>query len=166
MFNICSPSPGSKPFNGSSISLSRGKYYQINPNIAKIVFLLCFIFMHGCQTPTDNEPVNKLFGTWQLKIVSGGFTGSTHTIDIHKDNYLVNFQSDNTASYLYNDTLLWTSPFYIKKNRSIYSQDSLDFIYYTNNSRFDVIWRLSWDTLSLADNGHDGFTRNYIKILK
>lgn len=136
-----------------------------NINSIKIIILILFSFLLGCETPTESQSNPEIYGEWLLKIISGGIAGKIDTLNISTDKYVLSFY-DNLATYSYNDKLLWTSAFNITKGKSIYSSDSLFFIFYSNDIQPDVILYLSKDSLILGDNAYDGYARLFTKVNK
>jgi len=130
------------------------------------VFLLgAAIILGSCKTTVNEDSDLPLNGKWILVNVSGGIASDIEDVDTQAERHLVVFGKNNSVSYLYNDSLLSTTSFLIEKRSSIYSTDELDFIIYKSGLEPEVITYLSNDTLSLADNNYDGFTRVYIKQL-
>jgi len=130
------------------------------------VFLLgAAIILGSCKTTVNEDSDLPLNGKWILVNVSGGIAGDIVDVDTQAERHLVFFGKNNSVSFFYNDSLLSTTSFLIEKRRSIYSTDELDFIIYKSGLEPEVITYLSNDTLTLADNNYDGFTRVYIKQL-
>ena len=128
------------------------------------VFLLsAAIILGSCKTTVNEDSDLPINGKWVLVNVSGGIAGDIVDVDTQAERHLVVFGKNNSVSFLYNDSLLCTTSFLIEKRRSIYSTDELDFIIYKSGLEPEVITYLSNDTLTLADNNYDGFTRVYIK---
>lgn len=122
----------------------------------------------GCETATENQKENDLYGTWQLKIISGGFAGISDTLNTSEDNSVVSFHEDNSFSFFHNDSLNLEGKYLVKQDEVIFSSEKQDVIvYYDYNSDInlenDAVYYLSTDTLVLADNYVDGFVRLYTK---
>jgi len=138
-------------------------------NYSKILFFLCFAFIIGCELPTENQQGNSLYGTWQLKVRSGGFAGISDTLDISEDNFILSFHENKSFSTFYNDTLRLRGSFEVNKEMTIFSSDSLETINYLDyNSDLyvskDVILYLSTDTLYLSNNMVDDFLKLYTRV--
>lgn len=108
----------------------------------------------------SNLPLNS---KWILVNVSGGIAGDINDVDTQVERHLIVFNEKNSVSFFYNDSLLRTTHFHIEKRKSIYSTDEFDFIIYENSLEPEVITYLSNDTIVIADNNYDGFSRVYIK---
>lgn len=75
------------------------------------------------------------------------------------------YSSDEVFTVSRNDTLKISSHFIIKKQKSIYSVDSLDTIIYEDPTLSkQVIILLSKDILELGDNMYDGYCSTFIRI--
>lgn len=138
-------------------------------NLKKAVFVLFFGFLIGCESSTENQQDNNLYGTWQLKNISGGFAGINDTLDISKDNYILSFNDNNEFSTFYNDTLKLSGSFEINNEKTIFSSDTLETIHYYDytpdiNLEKDVILYLNEDTLRLSVNFVDSFNKLYTKV--
>ncbi len=118
------------------------------------------------QSNINNDSPSPLYGEWILVNVSGGFAGKINDVDTLTDKHILVFTNDNTVSYSYNDSLISSSTFHIEKRKSIYSVDDMDFIVYRNKKPPEAIFKLSNDTLGIADNYHDGFSNIYIRKKK
>lgn len=128
------------------------------------IFLLgALIILSECKTAVDENSNLPLTGKWILVTVSGGIAGDIKDVDTQAERHLVVFDENNSVSFFYNDSLLSTNNFHIEKKSSIYSTDKFDFIIYENSMEPEVITYLSNDTLVIADNNYDGFSRVYIK---
>ena len=122
------------------------------------------ITFSACNNTIDEDSDRTLNGKWILVIVSGGIAGEINNIDTLVEKHLVVFDKDNSVSFFYNDSLLSSTNFLIEKRKSIYSTKELDFIVYEYSSPPNVITYLSNDTLVIADNHYDGFSRVYIRV--
>ena len=142
---------------------------MLNKSFSKAAIFFIIAVLVACETPTEIQQGNNLFGKWQLKVISGGFAGINDTLDIAEDNYVISFKYGNKFSSYYNDTLTVEGKFKVKKAKTIFSQDSLEIInYYDYNVNVkiedDVISYLKRDTLILGDNYVDSFSRLYIRV--
>ena len=126
-------------------------------------FLGTLVICCGCNTTVNENSNPTLYGKWILVNVSGGNAGDINDIDTQADRHLVVFNKNNSVSFFYNDNLLSATNFQIEKRESIYSTNEFDFIVYENSKEPEVITYLSNDTLVIADNNYDGFSRVYIK---
>ena len=130
------------------------------------VFLIsAAIILGSCKTTVNEDSDLPLNGKWILVNVSAGRHDSHVGVVTQAERHLIVFGKNNSVSFLYNDSLLSTTSFLIEKRISIYSTDELDVIIYKSGLEPEVITYLSNDTLTLADNNYDGFTRVYIKQL-
>ncbi len=130
-----------------------------------VLLLGAAIILGSCKTTVNEDSDLPINGKWVLVNVSGGIAGDIVDVDTQAERHLVVFDKNNSVSFIYNDSLLSTNNFHIEKKSSIYSTDKLDFIIYKSGLEPEVITYLSNDTLSIADNNYDGFTRVYIKQL-
>lgn len=132
--------------------------------IHKLRYIILSGILISCsQSITDKNTPPQLYGHWILVNVSGGFAGEINDVDTTADKHILVFAEDNTVSYSYNDSLISTNKFHIEKRKSIYSVDEMDFIVYKNNYPPGVIFKLSNDTLGIADNNNDGLSSIYIR---
>ena len=125
--------------------------------------ILCVILISCSQSITDKNTPPQLYGRWILVNVSGGIAGDINDIDAVTDKHILVFAKNNSVSYSYNDSLISTNKFHIEKGKSIYSVDEMDFIVYKNNNPPEVIFKLSNDSLVIAENNNDGFSSIYIR---
>ena len=135
-------------------------------NTKMIYFLLIitgFITFVGCNSAQKENYNSSLYGKWLLVNVSGGIAGDINEINTKIDKHILDFSEDNSITYFYNDSLISKTDFQIEKRKSIYSADELDFIIYENHQAPEAITYLSIDTLIIADNFYDGFTKVYIR---
>jgi hypothetical protein len=136
--------------------------------IARIIVIVLIILANGCYSNPTNVQVSqassKLEGGWLWKQSSGGIAGQI-IIPSENQKVVLKFTSDGRYSQYRNDTLQYSSTYTIKKDKTIYSADSLDVIYF-KEYLFEklVILQLTKDSLELADNFYDGFGFTYIKI--
>ena len=128
-----------------------------------IFFLIALVLLCSCKSDVIENNNPSLSGKWLLVNISGGIAGDTEYIDTKTESHLISFDDNNTISFFYNDSLINTTGFQIKKGKSIHSTDELDFLIYENGNEPEVISYNSKDTLTIADNNYDGFTRVYIK---
>ena len=127
------------------------------------ILFLCAVILGGCNSAIRENLNSELYGKWILVIVSGGIAGDINNINTEIERHILEFNENNLVFYFYNDSLVSTNNFSIEKRRSIYSADELDFIIYENQQAPVAIAYLSQDTLTLADNYYDGYTKVYIK---
>ena len=128
------------------------------------VLLISAVFiLTSCKTAVTENSNLPLNGKWILVNISGGIAGDINDVDTQNKRHIVVFNKNNSVSFFYNDSLLNTTNFHIEKRESIYSTDEFDFIVYENSKEPEVITYLSNDTLVIADNNYDGFSRVYIK---
>ena len=128
------------------------------------VLLISAVFiLSSCKTAVTENSKLPLNGKWILVNVSGGIAGDINDVETQTEKHIVVFNKNNSVSFVYNDSLLSTTNFHIEKRKSIYSTDEFDFIIYENSLGPEVITYLSNDTLVIADNNYDGFSRVYVK---
>jgi hypothetical protein len=129
--------------------------------------LILSLLIISCQkepTSVDNVRTITLSGKWQWISSSGGITGQT-IIPPAGTIVIQTYTSDGVFSQSRNDTVQRTSHYSIKKQKSIYSADSLDVIIYQDSTLTkQVILYLSTDTLSVGDNMYDGYGSIYKRI--
>ena len=128
-----------------------------------VLLINAVIILTSCKTAVTENSNLPLNGKWILVNVSGGIAGDINDVDTQTERHTVVFNKNNSVSFFYNDSLLNTTNFHIEKRESIYSTDEFDFIVYENSKEPEVITYLSNDTLVIADNNYDGFSRVYIK---
>ncbi len=126
-------------------------------------FLITIIVCASCNKAVNENSNPSLYGKWILVNVSGGIAGDINDVDTQTERHLVVFNKNNSVSFFYNDSLLSTNNFHIEKKSSIYSTDEFDFIVYEKSMAPEVITYISNDTLVIADNNYDGFSRVYLK---
>lgn len=127
------------------------------------LLIISAVILGSCNSAMKENLNSNLYGKWILVNVSGGIAGDINDIDTETERHILEFDDNNSLSYFYNDSLINTSNFSIEKRRSIYSADELDFIIYENQQAPEAISYLSQDTLSIADNHYDGYTKVYIR---
>jgi len=128
------------------------------------VLLISAVFiLSSCKTAVTQNSNLPLNGKWILVNVSGGIAGDINDVDTQVERHFIVFDKNNSVSFFYNDSLLIATNFQIEKRESIYLTDEFDFIVYENSKEPEVITYLSNDTLFIADNNYDGFSRVYIK---
>jgi len=134
----------------------------------KILYIIFGVILISCSQSNINneESPSQIYGEWILVNVSGGITGEIRDIDTETNKHILVFTKDNSVSYSHNDSLISSSNFRIEKRKSIYSVDDMDFIVYRNKKPPEVIFKLSHDTLDIADNNYDGFSNIYIRKKK
>jgi hypothetical protein len=130
--------------------------------------ILSLLVFPSCGEPIgiDSPQHITIYGKWLWVATSGGITGRIitpppGTMVIHT------YTSDGFFSIVRNDTLQKFVRYSIEKQKSNYSDDSLDVIIYHDSTIFkQVIEYLSVDTLSLSDHMIDGFGSLYIRVSK
>ena len=128
------------------------------------VLLISAVFiLNSCKTAVTENSNLRLNGKWILVNISGGIAGDINDVDTQVERHFIVFDKNNSVSFFYNDSLLSATNFQIEKRESIYSTNEFDFIVYENSKEPEVITYLSNDTLVIADNNYDGFSRVYIK---
>lgn len=130
-----------------------------------IVLIVLFLACNSNPINEQSEPItSKLEGEWLWTQSMGGLTGQI-IIAPENEKVILKFNSDGYYSQFRNDTLKYSSTYMIKKDRTIYSMDSLDVIFFKDYI-FEklVLFKLMDDTLEVADNFYDGFGSTYIKI--
>lgn len=133
----------------------------------KSLFLsFVFIIFSSCNSNNQNEELPLLYGKWIWVQSSGGIDGRTITPNENDPaKYLRFIKPDIMESYI-GDSLIVSRSFSLKKDISIYTSDSLYFIFHENSSFPKVIYMLTDTVLSLSDNFYDGFNEEYRRIVK
>jgi hypothetical protein len=127
------------------------------------VLSLLVLSCHNEPTSVEYSQTISLAGNWLWTSASGGLTGSQVITPSNK--IVLSFTSDGAYSLYRNDTLLNSSIYSVKKGKTIYSSDSMDVIIFRDTTiEKRVIFKLTIDSLELADNMYDGFGYSYIKI--
>jgi len=130
------------------------------------VLILSFIVLscHNEPTSVDSSQAITLFGKWQWIASSGGLVGQIVT-PLPNIRVIQTYTYDGIFSQSWNDTVQISSHFIIKRQKTIYSIDSLNVIVY-QDSRLakEVVVYLAADTLVLGDNFYDGFSSVYKRI--
>jgi hypothetical protein len=140
-------------------------YRRINMKIHFIIAAaILFISIIGCDNPVENKRDNTLYGTWQLKEITGGFAGVHEVLDISKDNRVAVFSLENLASFYHNGSLVRQSKFTITKEKTSRSVDSMEVITYTQDMTKHIILIQRNDTLLLDENYIDGFSYLYTRL--
>jgi hypothetical protein len=135
-------------------------------NYCVLILSLLVLSCHKEPTSVDNAQAITLTGKWQWIRSSGGIGGQT-IIPPAGTVVIQTYSSDGVFSQSRNDTLQTTSHYSIKKQKTIYSTDSLDVIVYQDSTLTkQVILYLSVDTLSVGDNMYDGYGSIYKKIIQ
>ena len=133
-------------------------------NKAFLALLYVYLIVYSCSPSANSNNIpDQLIGKWIMVVESGGIAGDINDINTKTDRIILEINEKESVSYFYNDSLVSSSKFHIEKRKSIYSAELMDFIVYENNKEPEVITHLSKDTLSIADNHYDGFSRVYIK---
>jgi hypothetical protein len=129
-----------------------------------LLFAMLFLFaLVSCNSAINENQSLLIYNKWVLVNISGGIAGEINHIDTNTDRHILEFNSNNSISYYYNDSLVSTKNFSIKKRKSIYHAEEIDFIVFENEESAEAITYLSKDTLAISDNFYDGHTRVYIK---
>ncbi len=127
--------------------------------------LFCFALVtSGCSNDTLETELPQLYGKWIWIQSSGGIDGRTITPNENEPAKYLRFVNPDIIESYVGDSLISSRTFTLKKDISIYSSDSLYFIIDDRNSFPKVIFRLTEETLSLADNFYDGFGEEYIRV--
>lgn len=129
------------------------------------VLLLGIMFaLLSCSLPKPSDELPMLFGKWRWIESSGGMDGRTITPNESEPaKYLKFVKPDIKETYL-GDSLISSRTFILEKDLSIYSSDSLYFIIEDAGSMPLVIYQITDERLSLADNVYDGFGHEYIRV--
>lgn len=132
---------------------------------AMIFILFCFgLFNSGCSNDIQKIELPLLYGKWIWVESSGGIDGRTITPGENEPSKYLRFvKPDLMESYL-DDSLVSSKNFTLEKGLSIYSADSLYFIVEDAGSMPLVIYQVTNERLSLADNVYDGFGHEYIRV--
>jgi hypothetical protein len=114
--------------------------------------------------PVYHDLAARIEGKWFWLESTGGPDGTILSPTSVNQN-TVYFSKDSNYSFYRNNNIEMSSEYTIRKGKSIYLSDSLDFIYYLNPiNTNDVILKLTKDSLMLQDTLPFGFRRVYIKI--
>ena len=103
---------------------------------------------------------------WALALgpVVGGLQGKVVIPDPGVRSVLT-FTSDGQCYRYLNDTLQLSCSYVVKKEKTIYSVDSLDVIIFQDSTELKkVIVQLTQDTLGLGDNMIDGYASTFIRV--
>ncbi len=140
-----------------------------------IVLIGLLVLLNACINQTNEnivlqapvyfqDSLARIEGQWYWVKSSGGINGITivPTVD---DQIRLRYSKDSVYQFIRTERVVNTSKYFIKKNKSIYQQDSINFIYYSDyQQHYDVILKLTKDSLVFADNYFDGFSRLYVKL--
>jgi len=141
-------------------------------NSLKLIFgvVLLSIIISACRSnpvsvKTSQNNDISLLGKWSWKNSSGGITGQI--LNPPPGTYLFKcFSSDGNYFEYTNDTLKYSTHYFVKKNKTIYSVDSLNIVSFQDISRnAEVILKLTKDSLVTGDNYFDGFISIYTKVI-
>lgn len=132
-------------------------------NAILLVVLIC-----GCKSEATigPQPDNaKIFGQWEWQRSVGGISGGQVLVPAPGERIILKLHSDSQYSESKNDTVLSAGTYFIVKEKTLYSVDSLEVVYFEGNRRpLAVIWSLTEDSLMLGDNYADGFMSSYKKL--
>ncbi len=122
-------------------------------------FLLIAAF--GCKKEQTRKPGSGLTGTWELRVSSGGFTG-TVTKYPAGNGTLLKLNSDSTYEQFTSFKSVAKGFFNVVKNGITIGNDKFDAIYFNGNPVQETL-RLNADTLSLSLDFADGGAVTYIR---
>ncbi|PID63326.1 MAG: hypothetical protein CR986_00050 [Ignavibacteriae bacterium] len=108
-------------------------------SIAALKFLLI-----SCEGPSEPTIQNLIIGSWQLKVVSGGFDGITDTLNPKVNNVIYVFNTQSEINIFTNQENTFSEKYYLYKNK--------------DNS----VWEMKLDKYKKSD----GDVPNYFSILK
>ena len=132
------------------------------------IFMLIFCTLSsGCSkqtSPTEPEP-QGIYGNWNWVKSVGGIAGVTITPASAGYTERLMLKSDNNRESYRNDTLVATTQFTIRWEKSPFSPDSVDVIHYADTIRFmdQIISVICSDTLGLFDLCYDCFGHTYTR---
>lgn len=116
------------------------------------------------ENPNNNNPQSiTLYAKWLWRQTSGGISGGT---TVANDSVRGIAEFTETGNYLQfrNDTLKATHTFVKSKQKTMYSQDSLEILFLDGlKYQYLVIIKLTKDSLTLGDDLIDGFVSEYTK---
>ncbi len=131
-------------------------------HISLVVLSLLALSCNNAPSSIDSSQPAALAGNWLWTGAIGGLTGNQVIRPLNKT--VVSFTGGGMFSVYQNDTLLRTSMYSVKKGKTIYSADSMNIILFQDTTiERRVIFKLTADSLELADNFYDGFGYTYIR---
>jgi hypothetical protein len=124
-----------------------------------VLFLSCSVSSDSSSIVDESPP---LFGSWNWVESSGGIAGMVETPSTTGHTRSLQFEK-NGIYRQYTDSLLSiSSTFSVKKDRTIFSQDSLPCLVIAEQPAHTIlpqaILKLTTDSLLLAENVYDGFS--------
>ena len=129
-----------------------------------IIFIAISLVALSCKSnPIDSNGGQSIVGEWVWIQSSGGYAGNTIR-PAANTKFVLRFTSDSSYAEIRNDTVLLTSRYSIHLGQTIFQSDLMPVISFQNSSiPMKVIFKLSNDSLHLADNHYDGYGSLYIR---
>lgn len=123
----------------------------------------------SCKKEMDvpNEEAKLLFGKWELKYISGGFSGGGKPSG--EDVEMVEFSSNGVSKWYKNGKRTDKIKFTITTGESIYGSDK-NVINYKRKTIFQGpassqrIFFQAYDTLTLSDECYDCYSYTYVRV--
>lgn len=119
-------------------------------------------FSPSCAVAQGRGP--SLYQSWEWQCSTGGF-GGRDSLTPEKAGYTRKIEFTKKGKYreFRSDTLRVSTRFMVRREKTIFSEDSLHIIRFADSARFPplVIWKLTQDTLELGDNHVEPFGHRY-----
>lgn len=132
-----------------------------------ILFLLGLAAIVSCKSTNLQNGADggykALLGKWSWVQSTGGFAGKTTTPQTEGHTSQLEFKAGNTVSAYMDGSLTKIIKFDLAKGHSIFSVDSVYILRYQADGLDQAVLKTTKDTLILADNVNDGFTKTYVK---
>ena len=119
------------------------------------VILLSMTMLSCKKISTPNEESRELFGSWEYKYDSGGFSGAGGSTKYNSDSW-VEFTERGFFKVYEGSDKKTQKRYRIKMRESIYSSDKRQAIVYLYEDY--EIFMIEDDKLYISDNHYDGYT--------
>jgi hypothetical protein len=132
-------------------------------------YLGAVLILSGCSKDASPTAPRQegIYGNWNwVKSVGGPGGGAIITPALAGYTQRIALKPDSTYELYQNDTLVGTTRFSIRREKTIFSSDSADVIHFKDSMRFlsQTISLDGVDTLGLGDLVYDGFGHLYTRI--
>jgi hypothetical protein len=136
--------------------------------ISACYFITCVMMVFtSCEKgPADAAFENKLIGKWMYTGQSGGFAGKYQPADPSKPSFL-EFKENKTFVKTVSNAVIEEGSYAIIQLKSIYSgkvDNAIRFHAEVDSPKSGEIATITKDTLNIADNYYDGYSKGYIRI--
>jgi hypothetical protein len=134
----------------------------MNTRTSILFFIIpSLLIIFGCKkmaTPTEES--KALFGSWQYKSNSGGFSGAGENASFSSENW-IEFTEKGVFRQYKGSKKESQKRFKIELKESIYDNDLRPAIVY-RNKKYET-FQIVEDTLYVSDEIYDGYTNRYVR---